>query len=231
MTKRIPFLCPTFPEVDDIAADYAVIVKRRIFSNGGPVEQEFAKELARWVGGRVATSLVSSGTAGIQAAILATFNSERPYVLVPSFTFAAGPLAIRSCGYEPAFLDVEPDSWQPSLNDAHEFLATNADSTAGILLTNTLGVANEGIQAWEALADGYGLALVIDSAAGFGSQYASGEQLGARGTCEVFSLHATKTLAVGEGGAVIARDPELIDRIDRIKNFGFDADRNSVELG
>ena len=229
MVGRIPFLSPTFPDVKDLAADYSAIVQRRIFSNGGPAEQMLANSLADWVGNEVGVSIVSSATAGIQLAIGATFNTERVYVLVASFTFAAGPLAVRSCGYAPAFLDVDPVSWHPHLGDAERFLKANADVTAGILLTNSFGVANDEIEAWELLADKYGLALVIDSAAGFGSEYSSAERLGARGTSEVFSFHATKTMAVGEGGAITAHDPELIKRFDRIKNFGFDAARNAVD--
>ena len=58
------------------------------------------------------------------------------------------------------------------------------------------------IDHWERLSDRYEVPLVIDSAAGFGSRYPWGEELGARGACEVFSFHATKSLAIGEGGAV-----------------------------
>jgi dTDP-4-amino-4,6-dideoxygalactose transaminase len=228
---RVPFLAPTFPSVDDVAADYEAILDRGIFSNGGPVERRFAESLAQWTGGNVGVSLVSSGTAGLELAINATFDGERTDVLVASFTFAAGPLAILRCGFAPVFLDVDPETWQPSLTDAREFLESHEGSTAGILLTNTFGVANTQIGGWEELASRHGLALVVDSAAGFGSRYPSGEPLGARGTCEVFSLHATKTLAIGEGGAVSARDLRLIERIDRIKNFGFDSSRASVEAG
>ena len=45
-----------------------------------------------------------------------------------------------------------------------------AEQTAGILLTNTFGVANAAIAAWEDLAAKHGIPLVIDSAAGFGSR-------------------------------------------------------------
>ena len=55
--------------------------------------------------------------------------------------------------------------------------------------------------------------------------------MGTRGTCEVFSLHATKPYAVGEGGLVMSRDEALIARLDRMKNFGFDDRREVVEPG
>ncbi len=231
MVERIPFLSPTFPPVEEVAADYAAIVESGIYSNGGSFDRRFAQALGNWMRSDVSVSLVASGTAGLQLAIAATFVRGRTSALVASFTFAAGPLALRWSGFEPAFLDIDRESWQPSLEDAEAFLEAQAENTAGILLTNTFGVANQNIQAWESLAQRFGVPLVVDSAAGFGSQYPSGESLGARGTCEVFSLHATKTLPVGEGGAVTSRNHDLISRIDRLKNFGFGENRDPTIPG
>jgi dTDP-4-amino-4,6-dideoxygalactose transaminase len=228
---RIPFLDPTFPDVADIAEDYASILKRRRFSNGGPLESRFAFELAEWIGPEVKVGVVSNATTGLQLAMASAFHRGRQLVLVPSFTFAAGPLAIRWCGYEPAFFDIRADSWQPDLDDAAQLLARAPRQVAGILLTTTFGVANAEVSRWEELARRHDLPLVIDSAAGFGSEYSGGEPLGARGNCEIFSFHATKTLAVGEGGAISSRDHDLIEKIDRLKNFGFDTSGNATACG
>jgi dTDP-4-amino-4,6-dideoxygalactose transaminase len=229
--ERIPFLSPSFPSIEEVAADYAAILKSRIYSNGGPFERELANAVTDWIGNETNASLVASATSGLQLAISATFHRHRTFALVASFTFAAAPLAVRWCGYTPTFLDIEPGSWQPSLQHAERYLSQHKENTAGVVLTNTFGTANPVIERWEALAKDCGLPLVIDSAAGFGSEYQTGEPMGARGTCEVFSLHATKTLAVGEGGAVIAKDPRLVSQIDRMKNFGFDNGRSAVVLG
>ena len=42
---------------------------------------------------------------------------------------------------------------------------------------------------------------------------------------ELFSFHATKPLAVGEGGLLTTRDPATAARITELSNFGFDKDR------
>jgi dTDP-4-amino-4,6-dideoxygalactose transaminase len=65
----------------------------------------------------------------------------------------------------------------------------------------------------------------VDSAAGFGSRDDQGQPLGGQGVAEVFSFHATKPLAVGEGGVVFAKDEELSGRIARQAKFGLDAQR------
>ncbi len=230
--KRIPFLSPTFPEPEDMASIYASIMKRGVFTNRGPAELEFADSLARWVGHSTAASVVSSCTAGLDLAMRVLFPADRDIVLVASFTFAAGPLAVLRCGFEPRFVDVDPTTWQPRVDHARELIEEGgAGPVAGILLTTTFGVANSAIDAWEKMAQRHNLPLVIDSAAGFGSTYASGDPLGARGDCEVFSFHATKTLAVGEGGAITSRFPEVIRAIDQLKNFGFNQYREAVSVG
>lgn len=231
MRDRISFLRPTFPSVDEVAEDYAEILRTRRFSNCGAFERRFASVLSEWVGGDIGISLVSNGTTGIQLAVSATFIPGRSFALVASFTFAAGPLTLKARGFKPVFVDIDADTWQPNIEHAAEFLESSGAVTAGILLTNTFGVANEEVASWEVLAQRHGIPLVIDSAAGFGSSYASGERLGARGVCEVFSLHATKTLGVGEGGLITTRDRRLLERLDRMKNFGFDETRSAVELG
>jgi len=232
MAPRIPLIKPTFPPAEQVADAYRAMTKSGIYANGGPGARKFMLELAAWTGvdaGRVA--LVASGTAALQVAMQALFRRERSHVLVASFTFAAGPLMIRHLRYSPVFMDIDPVSWHPSLTQARSFCAQEARTLAGLLLTNTFGTANEEIGEWEALATQYGIPLVIDSAAGFGSTYSDGEPLGRRGDCEVFSLHATKTLSVGEGGVVIGRDTRAVEKMRRLANFGFDNERASTALG
>ncbi|HEY5108230.1 MAG TPA: aminotransferase class I/II-fold pyridoxal phosphate-dependent enzyme [Acidimicrobiales bacterium] len=232
MTAPIPFLRPTFPSPEQLADAFVEITDSGIFSNGGPAAREFRHGLALRLGcDDDQVSLTSSGTTALELAVQTLFDRGRTQVLVASFTFAAGPLVVSRAGFEPVFVDIDPVSWQPSLDQARSWCATNASSLAGILLTSTFGVANPEIAGWEALAEEHGVRLIVDSAAGFGSTYHDGEPLGLRGDCEVFSFHATKTLAIGEGGAARSRSTEVAATIDRLANFGFDAERRSVLRG
>jgi dTDP-4-amino-4,6-dideoxygalactose transaminase len=226
----VPFLQPTFPAPADIAEDFAAISVRGIFTNGGPVETELARQLAAWIGNDASVSCLSSATAGLELALQVLIEPRKSRVLVPSFTFAAGALAIRRCGFVPIFIDVDLTTWQPSIADAKAVIDANSD-IGGILLTSTFGVANPDIGQWEALASQNQLPLIIDSAAGFGSAYSWGEPLGSRGDCEIFSFHATKMLAIGEGGAIASRRDDVIDSINQLKNFGFDTQRESTLMG
>ena len=159
------------------------------------------------------------------------FDRSKSTVIVPSFTFAAGPEMIIRNGFSPVFVDIDDTTWQPSIEQAKALLQSGELSIAGILLCNVFGVGNSNIGAWEKLADDYAIPLVIDSAAGFGSEYSSGEKLGLRGDCEVFSMHATKPFAVGEGGLVASKHPELIEKVRSFQNFGFQGDRAIHTIG
>jgi dTDP-4-amino-4,6-dideoxygalactose transaminase len=229
--RRIPFLTPRLPDPSVVAQDYREIFESGVFTNSGPFEGRFASELARWIGRDVGVAVTANASVGIQLACRTLFHRDRRLVPVASFTAPAAPLALMWSGFEPVLLDIEPETWQPDLRMAERFLRTEAGKVAGILLTNTFGTANAAIDAWETLAAEHGVPLVIDSAAGFASEYSWGEPLGSRGDCEIFSFHATKTMAIGEGGAVVSRSHGFIREMNQLKNFGFDDDRTSRGVG
>ncbi len=232
VTKATPFLVPTFPSPEALAASFVEITASGIFSNNGPASREFRAGLAEWLDCPAdQIALVSSGTTGLHLAIQALVDPARTNVLVASFTFAAGPLVITAASLRPIFLDIEPSTWQPDFDQAEAWCSSHGSSLAGILLTSTFGVAVPDIARWEALAAEHGVPLVVDSAAGFGSTHEDGEPVGLRGDAEVFSFHATKTLAIGEGGAVRCRNASVAATIERLANFGFDDQRRSIALG
>lgn len=234
MKFEVPFIKPTLPHWSEIAEDYEEIIKNNWFTNFGPFEAEFRSRAGDYLDNHGVLTTVANATLGLDLSIRALVDkssSDARDVIMPSFTFAAGANAILSNGLRPVFIDVDHHSWQPSIDEATEYVADNRDDTAGILLCNVFGVGGPEIDSWEELAATYDLPLIIDSAAGFGSRYPNGEHVGARGNCEVFSLHATKPFAVGEGGLVSSRDPEVIGKIRQLQNFGFDTSRQVADIG
>jgi dTDP-4-amino-4,6-dideoxygalactose transaminase len=233
MTSEIPFIRPSFPGPAELAEDFGEIVDANWYTNFGPKERQFARALAEYLGPNLHVATLANGTLALMAAIHATVGQgvRDRYLLMPSFTFIAVAQAALWTGYRPWFIDIDADTWQPSVPSARATLQNSRDRVAGILLPNVFGVGNPDIAAWEDLADDWELPLVIDSAAGFGSMYKIGERVGGRGACEIFSLHATKPFAVGEGGALASRDPRLVQHAYQFQNFGFTETRESTQLG
>lgn len=233
MPSEIPFIRPHFPEPVDLAEDFGEIVHANWYTNFGPKEREFAGAVGDYLGPGVHVATVASGTLALIAALHTTFGrgTRERYLLMPSFTFIAVAQAALWAGYRPWFIDIDPETWQPCVFSARVALECSRDRVAGILLANVFGVGNPQVGAWENLAAEWDLPIVIDSAAGFGSTYADGERVGRRGTCEIFSFHATKPFAVGEGGALVSRDPRLVQRVREFQNFGFAESREGMQLG
>ncbi|MBC7761024.1 MAG: DegT/DnrJ/EryC1/StrS family aminotransferase [Candidatus Saccharibacteria bacterium] len=232
MPFDIPFIKPVFPNSALVGHDFDDIVESNWYTNFGPRERKFAEAIAGYVGeGREAVTFANAtiGLIAVLQAVLGRGDNTR-FVLIPSFTFAAGAEAIEWAGYRPLFVDIHPESLQPSLAEARAALGAGRD-VAGILLCNTFGIGNALVGEWEGFAEEVALPLVIDSAAGFGSRYPDGKRVGSAAVAEVFSFHATKPFAIGEGGAVLTRDSALAEELRSFQNFGFRDGKGAVSRG
>jgi len=47
----------------------------------------------------------------------------------------------------------------------------------------------------------------------------------------VFSLHATKPFAIGEGGIIVTRSKSLAEKLRRLSNFGFNENKEAADIG
>lgn len=229
---KIPFIKPKFPTAENLINDYLIINDNNFYTNSGPFEKTFESSIDKFVGNNIRSSVIANATLGLILAIkaLTNENDKKKEILIQSFTFAAGMEAIIWCGFSPVLMDID-ENWQANIEQAKDYLEHNHDKVAGILLCNTFGVGNKDINAWESLSSKHTTPLIIDSAAGFGSSYKKDEVLGSRGDCEIFSLHATKPFAVGEGGIVTSKNHELISLINKMKNFGFNEKREVDLIG
>jgi dTDP-4-amino-4,6-dideoxygalactose transaminase len=145
---------------------------------------------------------------------------------VPSFTFVASVDAVVWAGFTPVFLDVDPEDWHVSTASMARLADLGAD-LAGVLQCSTFGAAPSAARRrglGEVAAD-LGVPVVVDSAAGFGSEDEDGRRLGDQGTAEVFSFHATKPFAIGEGGLVTSSSADVLQSVAQLSNFGFDRER------
>lgn len=223
------------PNALEISRVYETIVKSNWFTNFGPQEQKFSKQLENFIGQQTHVATIANATLGLVLAIKALMTPRmtdtKTKVLIPSFTFAAVAEALEWCGLKPVFVDVNEKSWQMKLPEAEQYINDHPNEVLGILFCNVFGVGAPEIDSWEKLANKNNISLIIDSAAGFGSRYTNGELLGARGDCEIFSFHSTKPFGIGEGGAIVSRSKKLITKLKSLENFGFNDKREVNDIG
>ena len=210
-----PFIRPTIPAPEEWLGFLAAAYEERRYSNFGPVATRLERELEqRYASPEHSVVLVSSGTAGLTAALLAL--GVRGAVAMPSFTFPATASAVALAGCQPLFLDVSPETWELDLTRLDQELQRRR--IGAILHVRTLGLCHP-LEQLEELARAAEVPLIVDAAASLGGRQASGAWVGSSGDAEIFSMHATKVFGVGEGGAVFVRRP-LAERVRRTINFG-----------
>lgn len=224
------FQRPALPPLAAVAPYFKRAEDAAWFSNGGPCQLEFAARIGTYLGQELHAVPVANCTLGLMAVLRAvTMDSPRSrrLVVTPSYTFAAAASAILWSGFLPLFVDVDPLTWQLDPAELGDALDGHDGAVAAVLGTSTFGCpAPDGVErAWSELCNERGIPLIFDSAAGFGAIGDGGVPIGARGAAEVFSFHATKPFAIGEGGAITTGDEALARRLHRIVNFDFDADR------
>jgi dTDP-4-amino-4,6-dideoxygalactose transaminase len=80
------------------------------------------------------------------------------------------------------------------------------------------------------IADKYGLKVIYDAAHAFGVEV-DGESVLKAGDLSTLSFHATKVYNTLEGGALVMHDAETKQRVDYLKNFGFENETTVVAPG
>ena len=225
--ETIPVLRPLLPQADRLLPYLRRIDASRIYTNWGPLASELECRLSGQFGltdGGVVSA--SSGTSALIGAILASAgraSSDRPFAIVPAFTFVATAVAVEQCGYRPYLVDVDADAWtlSPDRIDDHPIL----DRTGLVVAVAAFGRPVPQ-RSWLAFRQRTGIPVVIDGAASF--EGASDDPQTFIGDVPVtLSFHATKTFSTGEGGCVATTDSRVSRLVTESLNFGFFANRES----
>lgn len=219
----VPLLVPTLPTLAQLRPYIARIDRNHWYSNFGPLVNELEERLglafAEMNGSAPEIVTVSNATIGLELALRALDLPAGAIVLVPAFTFVATAAAVRSAGLVPRCVDVDPDTWQLTPGIAREEISrVKVDAVMPVCV---FGREQPG-EDWSAFHAETGIPVIIDAAAAFGNQWDPGP------TCAVFSMHATKPLAAGEGGFVATRSSVFARSVRQRTNFGINLTQPEV---
>lgn len=211
---------------DDVAAVTAVL--RGDFLTTGPAVQAFERALAERTGAPHAVSC-ANGTAALHMAALALGIGAGDAVVVPTLTFLATANAVRLAGGEVVFADVDPHTGLMGPELLEEALGRVGGLRPRAVFPVHLNGQCVNMAALADVARAHDLAIVEDCCHALGSSQ-NGTPTGAcaHSDMAVFSFHPVKTIAMGEGGAVTCRDPDLTRRLTRLRGHGMT--REAVEF-
>lgn len=213
--REVPFARPAIGQEE---IDAVTDTLRSGWITLGPRTKRFEQDFAKYLGVPEALAL-SSGTAGLHLAFVALGLGSGDEVIVPTYTFASTAISVMHVGAKPVLVDVEPRTLTLA-SDAVERALT--PRTKAIVPVHLAGTACDMGPLLE-LARHRGIAVVEDAAHALPTRY-DGKLVGTLGDVTVFSFYATKTLATGDGGMVVAREPERLRAMRVLSLHGMDAD-------
>lgn len=215
----IPIARPRLPTHAAIAPYLDRIDEARWYANCGPLVLEFERRMAARLEQPAGVVTVSNGTVALSLALRAAGARPGALCLMPAWTFVATPHAALQAGLTPYFVDVDPETWMLDPAAVSAAIASAPGEVGAIMPVAAFGRMPD-LDAWRAQADATGLPVVVDGAAAF-------DALERAPVPVTVSLHATKTVAAGEGGFVASDDPAFLDGFRALTAFGFSGDRTA----
>lgn len=211
------FLPFSRPSLGDAEIDAVADVLRSGWITTGPRCRQLEEEVCTLVGAASAVA-VTSATAAMHLALHAHGIGPGDEVITPSMTWVSTVNLVTLAGATPVFADVDRDTLMVT-RETVEPLVT--ERTRMIVPVHYAGASLD-LQPLRELADERGIPLIEDAAHAIGTRYRD-EPIGASGTA-IFSLHPIKNVTSGEGGIFCTDQPELAERIRRLRFHGLGSD-------
>jgi len=217
MAKFLPFALPDIGE-EEIAE--VVNSLRSGWLTTGPKTKLFETDFAEFIGEGVEAIAVSSATAGLHLALEAVGIKGGDEVITTPYTFTATAEVIRYLGANPVFVDIDPETFNI---DPEKIEAALTPRTKAIVPVHFAGLACD-MDAILDIAKKHGLRVIEDAAHALPAT-CKGKLIGSlKSDATVYSFYATKTVATGEGGMLVTRDPDIADRCRVMRLHGISRD-------
>ena len=221
--STITVTSPLLPPLDEFIPYLKQIWGNRWLTNNGEFHQQLERQLAEYLGVEY-ISLFSNGTLPLITALQALGITGE--VITTPYSFVATSHSIWWNGLRPVFVDVDRNSGNLNPDMIEEAITPQ---TSAIMPVHVYGVPCDTERISE-IADKYGLKVIYDAAHAFGVKK-NGVSVLKYGDISTLSFHATKTYNTAEGGALICHSAEMKQKVDYLKNFGFEDEVTVVAPG
>jgi len=209
---------PSWPYWDDNVVNSVVKTTKsriwcRIQSANGTVPT-LEKKFADLIGAKYCVA-TGSGTQALHTCVEALGIGPGDEVITSPYTDPGTIASILSARALPVLADLDRDSFQLDPADVERRITEN---TRAIMPVHMMGQPCD-IDSIMAIAKKHNLKVIEDACQAHLAEH-RGRKLGTIGDVGCFSFQSSKTIACGEGGAVIGNDEELMDKCYTVHNHG-----------
>jgi perosamine synthetase len=188
-------------------------------SSVGKFVDEFEEKIASYTGAKYAIA-TSNGTSALHVSLLLANVEQNDEVITQPLTFVATCNAIRYCGAQPIFVDVDRDTMGLSPSALKEFLENNTSVKKQQCVNNKTGKVIKAcvpmhtfghpcrIDEIKDICNKYYIFLIEDAAESVGSFYKD-KHTGSYGQVGVMSFNGNKIITAGGGGCIVTSDKRL----------------------
>ena len=179
---------------------------------------EFTMKCSNWIEEKTGTEkalLTTSCTHATEMAALLCDIQPGDEIIMPSYTFVSTADAFVLRGAKIVFVDIRPDTMNI---DETKIEAAITKKTKAIVPVHYAGVACE-MDAIMDIARRHNLMVIEDAAQAVMSTY-KGKALGTIGDYGCYSFHETKNYSMGEGGALLIKNADMIEAAEVLREKG-----------
>ncbi len=213
-------------EVTQADIDAVIAVLHSDFLTQGPQVPRFETAVAGYCGVRYALA-VNSATSALHIACLALGLDKGDWLWTTPITFVASANCARYCGAQVDFVDIDPLTFNISVEALRAKLAVAAKSgrLPKVLVPVHMAGQSCDMRAIHELAQEYGFRVVEDASHAIGGRY----QDEPVGSCRysditVFSFHPVKIITTAEGGMAVTNDALLAQKMALLRSHGITRD-------
>lgn len=223
MKKNLTVTTPLMPDLGEFSQMLKDIWESKWITNNGQFHQQLEEALCAYLKVQY-VSLFTNGTLPLLTALQALRVSGE--VITTPYTFVATTHSIWWNGLKPVFVDIDPSNCGM---DPDRIEAAITPRTTAIMPVHCYGKPCDIVRIQQ-IADKYGLKVIYDAAHCFGVEV-NGKSILEYGDISTLSFHATKVFNTVEGGAMVMHDAATKQRIDYLKNFGFESETEVIAPG
>jgi len=181
---------------------------------GGKNVQEFEKLASSFTKSKYAVA-VNSGTAALQAALLALDIKQGDEVLIPSFSFVATANAVISTGAKPVFVDILKENYTMDPDDLRKKITKKSKAVIPVHLYGNVSFIDQISEVTKKRK----IPVIEDAAQSLGSTL-RGKHTGTFSELGCYSLYPAKVMTSGEGGLITTNSKKLHEKLLMIRNHG-----------
>ena len=207
---------PGWPVWDKSAEESVLAILRsgNWYRGQGNTVTEFEAAYAKLLGAKRCVCTVN-GTNALLTALHILDIGVGDEVIVSPYTFIATYNVVLNSSALPVFADTDPETFQINPDKIEERIT---ERTKAILPVHILGLPAN-MDKILAIAKKHNLVVIEDACQAWLAEW-RGKKIGTLGNLGCFSFQNSKHLPIGEGGAVVGNDEEMMDRVMSFHNCG-----------